>query len=450
MIIPSFFLMFAAPLASDQEAHVREIFESSCTMCHGAGDPLNLADVTLSTLAAQTSSTGEPMLELGDPGGSYFYARLIDVEGSKGGLMPPGDEPLAAEQLEIIAAWIAAGVPEDDDAVHADGRDDSSASAETIESEEPVAAEQAATVPDPAPPPGPERVPPPSSDAVVLPKRRLAQPFFGTHQINLQTTTTLGKKTLAYRVHHRFGRLGGVGDRSYLGLASGVVMSMGLEYGIIDGLDVLVRWTNAHLDWEAGVKYVPLRQETGSPVSLGAFASFEGLTDFPENAANRATGNFQLLLSRLWWEQWSTQLTVGYSLFTNHDPNVVLEFEEREGAWRALDQRGTLNVGLASTLWLGKRRRNGLDLEYLLPIPDGGTPNSFYYNGGDANPDGAMGGSWSLGWSGRSGLHLFQVFATNTRNIHTNLVAPGGDTGNPFEPFGDFYLGFNMSRKWRL
>jgi hypothetical protein len=448
MLISFAILMFAPPSAVDHEARVREIFESSCTMCHGENDPLNLVDVTLSSLAAQKTTGGEAMLEPGDPGASYFYARLIDVQGSKG-LMPPGDEPLPAAQLETIAAWIAAGAPE----VGASPENGTEAVSPPDEAPEPKnsgPAEGAEVPSNVGPTKSPDPTSMPTADTVVVPKGRSPQPFFGTHQINLQTTTTLGRKVLAYRIHHRFGRFGGFGDRSYLGLASGVVMSMGLEYGIIDGLDVLLRWTNAHLDWEAGVKYVPLRQEAGAPVSLGAFASLEGLTDFPENAANQATGNFQVMLSRLWWQRWSTQLMAGYSMFTNHDPNVVMEFEEREGAWRALDQRGTLNVGVASTVWLGKRRRNGIDLEYLLPIPDGGVPNSFYYNGGDADSDGTKSGSWSLGWSGRTGFHLFQVFVTNTRNIHTNLVAPGGDTGNPFKPFGNFYLGFNMSRKWKL
>jgi mono/diheme cytochrome c family protein len=420
------------------EADAQEIFEEYCTLCHDSTDDLNLEEARGRDMVGRLSSTGRPLLEAGNPDGSYLYAKLMGHEGIEGDPMPLDEEPLPAEQLESIAAWIRS-IP----------------APEETSGPAPAAPAPADTPPGDSPAKAPSEDPEPVPEVRVVaqtPERRPArgrQPFHGTHQINLQTTTTLGKKVIAYRIHHRFGRVGGVGDRSYLGLANGVVMSMGLEYGIIDGLDVLARWTNSHLDWEIGAKYVPLRQEAGKPLSLGAFASFEGITDFPENAENRATGNFQVMVSRLWLERWSTQLTLGYSMFTNHDPHVVAELEGK-GPTLVRDRRGTLNLALASTVWFGKKKKHGLDMEYILPIPDGGSPNLFYYHGGDADPGGANIGSWALGWSARTGLHLFQVFVTNTRNIHTNLIAPGGDTKNPFKPFGDFFFGFNISRKWKL
>src|SRR5690606_4410658 len=224
------------------------------------------------------------------------------------------------------------------------------------------------------------------------------------------------------------------------------VISMGIEYGIVDGLDVLARWTNSRLGWELGLKYVPVRQEAGMPLSFGMYASFEALTDFPATTANRFTGNFQVLLSRLWFERWSTQLVVNYSMLTNHSPTILHDFGDGDGPVLVTDNRGTLDVGLASTVWLGKKKKHGIDLEYILPIP----VDVFYHHGGNVDPEGTKIGAWALGWSARTGLHLFQVFVSNTRNIHTNLVAPGGDTKNPFSPFGDFFFGFNISRKWML
>jgi mono/diheme cytochrome c family protein len=445
MLIPAALLILAPANEGDLEARVREVFDRECTMCHGLDDELNLEAVTIGAVAEMRTAAGGAMIEPGSPDSSYLYLKMLGTEGIEGDIMPPGGDALPQEQLDVVAEWIRAA-----------GTQGAGASTPAVDPpEEPTAEPE----PEPEPKPKPESAPEPAAEPEPepqlrtqspTPNRRAPKPFFGSHQINLQTTTTLGKKTIAYRLHHRFGRVGSFRDRSYLGLASGVVMSMGVEYGIIDGLDVLVRWSSSYLDWELGAKYVPLRQEDGAPLSLGAFASFEGITDFPENAANRATGNFQIMISRLWWERWSTQLTVGYSMFTNHDTNVTFEFEQRDGVWRALDKRGTLNLGAASTVWLGKRKRNGIDLEYILPIPDGQIPNAFYYHGGDADPEGSKIGSWSLGWSGRRGGHLFQVFVSNTRNIHTNLVAPGGDTKNPFKPFGDFFFGFNLGRRWKL
>jgi hypothetical protein len=419
-------LLFAPPEGGDQLAAVQAIFDESCTLCHDASDDaLDLEDAR--TSIGKASSTGKPLIDPGNPNGSYLYLKMVGAEGIAGESMPLGDDPLPVEQLSAVQAWIA-GLPPADSGAAASGGDGGTGEGGA----EPTVGGGAGSA---------------TADSPIIPARkRGTSPFYGTHQINLQTTTTLGKKAIAYRIHHRLGLVGGPGDRTYVGLAGPAVMSMGIEYGIIDGLDVLARFTNSRLGWELGLKYVPIRQEDGKPLSFGMYASFEALTDFPATTANRLTGNFQLLLSRLWFERWSTQLVVNYSLLTNHSPRVLHDFGDGAGPVLVTDDRGTLNAGVASTVWLGKKKKHGIDLEYILPIPS----DVFYYSGGNVDPEGTKIGSWALGWSAKTGMHLFQVFVANTRNIHTNLVAPGGDTQNPFKPFGDFFFGFNISRKWKL
>jgi hypothetical protein len=385
---------------SEQETKVSEILAEACSDCHPAGDDLDLETAPFDRLIADKGETGVPMLVPGDPDGSYLMRKILGAPGIAGDPMPPPEdaEPLTAEQVTVLRSYI-------------------------------------------------EGLPVPQAEPVTV--RSDKKPFYGTHQINLQSTTTLGQRVLGFRVHHRFGRFGiPVKDRNGFGLASAAIISLGLEYGIIDGLDALARWSNSRLDWELGLKWVPLRQEEGWPVSFGGYASFEALGVRPSDANNRFTGNAQVMLSRLWWQRWSTMLTVGFSGLTNHSVGVVIDTPG--GVYKGRDTRGTLYAGLATTVWLGKKRRHGIDAEYFVPIPDGADPNLFYYHGGDQDPGGTLIGSWSLGWMAKAGRHLFQVFVTNTRNIHTNLVAPGGDTENPFSPFGDFFLGFNLSRTWKL
>jgi hypothetical protein len=429
MLSPALLLtLLFAPPEGDSVAAVQAIFDESCTLCHDASDDtLNLEDA--SALIGRPASTGKPLVDPGNPNGSYLYLKLVGAEGIEGEAMPLGEDPLPVDKLTVVQQWIA-NLPAPSSGGETGGGE--TGGGETGGGEtgggETGGGETGGGVIQP----------PPTT------KKSSPQPFFGTHQMNLQTTTTLGKRTIAYRIHHRLGRVGGIGDRSYIGLAGPAVISMGIEYGIIDGLDVLARWTNSRLGWELGLKYVPVRQEDGMPLSFGMFASFEALTDFPTTTANRFVGNFQVLLSRLWFERWSTMLVVNYSMLTNHAPTIMFDFGD--GPVQVTDDRGTLDLGLASTVWLGKKRKHGIDLEYILPIPS----DAFYHHGGNVDPEGTKIGSWSLGWSARTGMHLFQVFVTNTRNIHTNLVAPGGDTENPFSPFGDFFFGFNISRKWKL
>ncbi|NVB36906.1 hypothetical protein G6O69_03630 [Pseudenhygromyxa sp. WMMC2535] len=428
MLLASLLLPLAFAPPEGDLAAVQEIFDESCTLCHDASDDmLNLEDP--SALVGRPSTTGMALIEPGKPNESYLYLKMVAAEGIEGESMPMGDDPLPVEQLSVVQSWIASLPPAEDAPPAGEGTDEAGEAA-----------------PAPAGEAGEGMPVPPADTPIVPPKRKPKQPFFGSHQINLQTTTTLGKKTISFRIHHRFGLVGTPGDRNYLGMANGAVMSMGAEYGIIDGLDVLARWTTARLGWELGLKYVPIRQEEGMPLSFGVYASGEALTTTTSSSANRFTGNFQVMLSRLWFERWSTQLTVNYSALTNHAPSVSVDIDDDGVADAVTDDRGTLNLGLASTLWLGKKRKHGIDLEYQLPIPS----DVFYYNGGNANPNGSKVGSWALGWSARTGLHVFQVFVTNTRNIHTNLVAPGGDTKNPFSPFGEFFFGFNITRKWKL
>lgn len=292
-------------------------------------------------------------------------------------------------------------------------------------------------------PAGPAKVPP-----------RPAAPL-GTHQVNLHTTTMLPARRLEMRIHHRFSRIGKPGEGRYfgLGVSEGMTMSIGVGYGITDALDVLLRFSNERKDWELGAKYLLLDRKC-YPLSLSLFASAEWLSESPKVAANRFTGTGQLLLTRDLGRWVWLSAGAGYALRTNHHPNpkiwIVRNAGEAKQWYSIKDTRSTLNALMAASVFVNKRRSWSVDLEYILPIPVGGSPDRFFYRGGDADPGGTKIGSWSLGTSIKLGLHLFQVFVTNTQSIHTNLVSSGGDTKNPFSPFGDMFLGFNLTRQWKL
>lgn len=410
------------------EAKMKALMDDACVSCHDASvDPTAEDGVDLESdlrllVNKKSNVTGDPMLVPGHPEQSYLYRKMTG-ENIKGDTMPLGDDIMPAEQLAIVRDWIAA-LPADAGSTVATGDGEVG---------------PGDGLPDPTP------------------KRPGRQPFHGTTQIVLPTTTTLGKRTLQYRIDHRFGRIGT--ERGAFGLDAGVSMAMGLAYGILDGWDVQLRRANSRKTWELGTKYVPVRQEDGKPLSFGLWADFTALRDF--DVKNRYTGDFQAMLSRLWFDRWSTMITLGYHLRTNHDPRVTLDFEDGAGPVPIADHRDTLTLGLASTVWLGKRKRWGIDGEWVLPIPASGrTPDPFYFRGGDADPSGSKIGAWGFGGSLKTGKHFFQVFFSNNREIATNLYAPGGQSGNPFKtpgvdsknPFHEFnfFLGFNLGRTFSL
>ena len=99
-------------------AQVSEVFAVSCAIsgCHSGGEPA--ADLSLEgDFAAHivgVASGQRPDFKLVDPGNPNKSYLLIKVRGDDeivSQRMPPGN-PLPAEQVEIIRAWIASGAKE--------------------------------------------------------------------------------------------------------------------------------------------------------------------------------------------------------------------------------------------------------------------------------------------------------------------------------------------------
>ncbi len=455
MAVPSTFaialttVLHSAPDSAAQEAKVKEIFDEWCTSCHSGGgnpasDPAEVdLDVPLGSLVGVPSAAnGKPLVVPGNPDASYLMLKIKGGEGMEGELMPMGDE-LPADQLQAVADWIASLPPPEDSGGGDAGTATTDAGGTTASGGATVSTSGGVDAGG-------------GGGPVAARANKGRKPFNGTSQIVLPTTTTLGKRVLQYRIDHRFGRIGT--ERGYFGMDGGVSMAMGLSYGILDGWDIQLRRANSRKTYELGTKFVPVRQENGQALSFGGYAAVSLLRDF--DVANPVVGDFQAMVSRLWFDRWSTMIAVGYHLNTNHNARVTVDFGDGNGAVAVRDRRDTLTMGIASTVWVDKKKKWGIDMEYVLPIPDGSNPNVFYYRGGDADPSGSSIGAWSLGGSLRTAKHFFQVFFTNNREIATNLYAAGGQSGNPFSTPGvdsqnpfhkfNFFLGFNLGRQFSI
>ncbi|MDE2807911.1 MAG: hypothetical protein OXN90_05780 [Gemmatimonadota bacterium] len=108
----------AVQLTEATLAQVSEVFAVSCAFsgCHSGADPA--ADLSLEgDFAARivgVDSGQRPDFKLVDPGNPDKSYLLIKVRGDDEIIsqqMPPGN-PLTAEQVEIIRAWIASGAKE--------------------------------------------------------------------------------------------------------------------------------------------------------------------------------------------------------------------------------------------------------------------------------------------------------------------------------------------------
>lgn len=83
---------------------VLPILQEACPSCHGSSGGLSL--FSYEQLMAGTSDNGPVVL----PGDAESSAIIQKLRGNApfGEPMPPGS-PLPAEQIDVLAAWIAAG-----------------------------------------------------------------------------------------------------------------------------------------------------------------------------------------------------------------------------------------------------------------------------------------------------------------------------------------------------
>jgi len=85
------------------EQHIRPIFRAHCFDCHGATEEFKGSlDLRLVRFIKKGGKNG-PAIMPGNPQGSYLLERIQNGE------MPPGENSVPQEEIEIIRRWIAAG-----------------------------------------------------------------------------------------------------------------------------------------------------------------------------------------------------------------------------------------------------------------------------------------------------------------------------------------------------
>lgn len=96
------------PAKINYEDHIRPIFRQHCMSCHNQGDAKGGLELDSHAGLMTGGGSGEVVFE-GDPEGSRLW-QLITHEDTP--VMPPGQDKIPAEQIELIAAWISGGLLE--------------------------------------------------------------------------------------------------------------------------------------------------------------------------------------------------------------------------------------------------------------------------------------------------------------------------------------------------
>lgn len=254
--------------------------------------------------------------------------------------------------------------------------------------------------------------------------------FKSTKIVSGNSVETNGEGQLNFVIQHRFGRVTS-GINQFFGLDD-ANLRLGLEYGILDNLDIGIGRSSYEKKLDFFVKYRFLRQSTGAkkmPITMAGFASMQiitgTLTSNPRQTdlfTSRMSFAYQLMIARKFGKWVSVQLT----------PTLV----HKNFVYSSKDRNDIFSLGFGTSVRLSGSVR--LNLEYYWTFE--GQVVSPYNQEKVVNPI-------SLGVDIETGGHVFQIHVSNSRGmLEKEMVAE--TTGDITK--GQINFGFNITRSFAL
>ena len=272
-----------------------------------------------------------------------------------------------------------------------------------------------------------------SSKADKMRTKYATATFKSTRLINGQSSETLGKKILDFRISHRFDKFSD-GFYEVFGLDH-AKMRIGLDYGITDRFMFGLGRSTFEKQYDGFVKYKILRQSSGykkMPVTVDIFGSVMRRRDtaaiISELISNHAYSakdipwgkktyyTLQLIIARKFSEQTSLQIMPTWV----HN-NIVKD---------VTDPNDNLAIGIGGRQKISRRLSINGEYYYVLPA---------YKFPGTTN-------SLSFGVDIETGGHVFQLHLTNSMGMtERSFIARTPKEGGQWSK-GDINFGFNISR----
>ena len=362
---------------------VASLFQKRCAMCHKGKTPpqgLNWEPGRIAE-AIDRPSAEVPELKIIDtatPEASYILKK-IRREGHKGKPMPPL-KALDTDELQLLETWIL-GLKKFPVPVSGNGSSGEAAGPSDVST--PV-----------------QEGGKPSFDTPV---------FFGTHLINLPTTTTPSKGDVLFRISHRFADPVDSGFDNFLGLDGYANILLSLGYGITDNLTVTIGRARTYKEFELSADW--LVAEQGKTAGLPFSATLHGGASLATDGSPDEGKIFAALsLSRQLTRRLSVLVVPAFVTNANHFAD---------------DPESTFSVGLGGR-WM---------IFNEFSIIAEWVPALTGYK--------EIESGWGLGIEARIGGHVFQVFVNNALGLTPAQVLPGGDLR--LGDF-DFRIGFNIFR----
>ncbi len=256
--------------------------------------------------------------------------------------------------------------------------------------------------------------------------------FKGIKLINANTIETTKKKTLEFRITHRFGnmQLGeSAGTHSLGGLDNASNIRFSLDYGLTDNLSIGLGRSKTFEHIDGNLKWRFLSQKTtGMPISAAYFTNVAvtpavANDDRYDKVANRFSYTHQLIIARKFSPGISLEVLPTF-VHRNLVDQTILHPKTK-----VADENDIMALGFAGRIKVSKRV--ALVADYFLTFSEFRDSENGYYD------------PLSLGIEIETGGHVFHVNVSNSAGIIENDFIPyttdsWGD--------GNYKLGFNISR----
>lgn len=279
-----------------------------------------------------------------------------------------------------------------------------------------------------------------AGEGASIKKEKVTATFKSTKVINAQTNETVYKRTLDFRVGHRFGNFGGASGGGYennlFGLYQIADVRIAFEYGITDRLTIGLSNNKKNRNFEGLVKFRLLeqRKDNSIPFAITLFGSASVSTkkngDFSDierekKALRRVSYVSQVILARKFGQTFSCALLPTYV-----HRNYVEDFN---------DENGTFALGFAARIKITKSFALVGDYFYNF--------SKFHDEARNSDGNRIFYQPLGLGLEVETGGHVFTIMATNSAGIiEKEFVTDTRDTWTK----GGFKFSFNISRNFRL
>ncbi len=258
---------------------------------------------------------------------------------------------------------------------------------------------------------------------------RIAYTFKATKLINANTIETTKKKTLDFRITHRFGdmQIGEpIGKHTVWGLDNASNIRFSFDYGLTDNISIGIgrSKTNEHIDMNLKFKFLH-QKEKGMPISAAYYtnAAISPVAIIPDNDfANRWSYVHQLIIASKITRSISLEMlpTLVHRNYVTNDVNP------ENGS---VDENDLFSLGFGGRFKVSNRVSFVVD--YFLTFSEYRTTSNGFYD------------PLAIGIEIETGGHVFHINVTNSEGIIENDFIPNtrSNWGD-----GEYKLGFNISR----